>query len=217
MSLLENNLGLAKKIASKYSKNGQHEFDDLYQEACFALWNAEKDFDDSLNVPFGAFAGRRIQFHLLNYMRFNNVIKTPHDIVQLASNIKKYELENESFQFLAERFGFSKNKVEAALERIRTSILSIDAERKNSKDNSNETWADYIAEDDENRCDLEINLFLDKLKPKDRVIMKMLLDGYQQKEIADAIGTSAGNVWGFITRIRNRHYRLRDEYVGVSN
>lgn len=58
--------GKARNWSTKY------EFDELYQTALIALWKAYGKYDASIvNVPFGAYAGKFIDYDLLAFNRKN--------------------------------------------------------------------------------------------------------------------------------------------------
>lgn len=117
--LVEINIGLVKKFASKYSKGSIIPFDDLFQEGCLALMNAIDNYDISYESKFAVYAGEYIKgkikcykdsneysfsicrdtvSKLNTYMRFKNSNYTDEEIAKKRKmNIEQLKKFKEDF------------------------------------------------------------------------------------------------------------------------
>lgn len=211
MNRFEDNLGLVRKIAHRYARNTRYDYDDLFQEGSIALWQASLDYKEG-DIPFGAFAGQRITFHIMNYMRDTNLVKTSARVVTLAMFIKKRDLQHSSVSEIKKLVKDSEATIESALEHLKRDLLSLEYEYKR-RDNK-ETLMQFFRISDNHHDNALHSMFLDTLKPKDRFIFEKWAEGYQQPEIAEMIGTSRGNVSNFMIRVRKANAELRKELKG---
>ncbi len=87
--------GLIAKIAWSFARSTRMDFDDLFQEGCIALLEAEEKFDPDRGVRFSTFAYWAIKNHILNYInREKKKTLLPLDDEQLpADSGKKQEGE----------------------------------------------------------------------------------------------------------------------------
>jgi len=81
--ILENNLGLTKKIANKYvQKIPQSECSDLESEGVFGLLKAIEKYNPALNIPFSHFALPVMENHIkTNMNKYLRTIKLPTNFI----------------------------------------------------------------------------------------------------------------------------------------
>lgn len=87
--LFELNMGLVKKIASKFTARGL-EFDDAVQIGGIGLYKAIEKFDFSFNVQFSTYAVPMIMGELKRFLRDDGIIKASRSVKENYSRIMRF-------------------------------------------------------------------------------------------------------------------------------
>lgn len=212
MCRFEDNIKLAMKLAKKYSRITRHEYDDLFQIASLALWQASEMYDEEGEVPFGAFAAQRIVFAILNYMKVNNLIKVPRTDVDNAVSINKKKLQDESPEVIAEKLGITVNSAKNALMHLKLDVKSLEYKYKH-KNGETRTLGDYVPLHINFIEELEIKHLKKELKPRECEVVELMLSGYSQREVADMYNMTAANIFRILQIVRRKLQPLKEAYT----
>jgi RNA polymerase sigma-B factor len=88
--LVQQNIGLVKKLASQIQAKCHENYDDLVQIGCLGLIKAVERFDLKKRVPFYAFALPFIRGEILHYLRDKSfLVKIPRKEQELYASIPK--------------------------------------------------------------------------------------------------------------------------------
>lgn len=87
--LFEMNMGLVKKIASKFTARGI-EFDDAVQIGSIGLYKAIEKFDFSFNVQFSTYAVPMIMGEIKRFLRDDGIIKVSRSIKENYCKIMSF-------------------------------------------------------------------------------------------------------------------------------
>lgn len=211
MHKVEDHLRLVGKIAMRYSKITRMEFDDLYQEGCIGLMRACNEYIEG-DVPFGAFAGQHIQFAIFNALTKNNLIYVSANIVMHAGKIKKTDLQDEPVGVIAEKLGISLYAATHAVNHLKREVLSIDYEY-NNRDDDVMSLSDLIRDDVDFETELLLEQLTAELKPKEKIIVEMVIDGHSYDEIAKRINFSTRSVNSYLVNIRKGMRKRKGELL----
>ena len=91
--LFELNMGLVKKIASKFTARGI-EFEDAVQIGSIGLYKAIEKFDFSFNVQFSTYAVPMIMGEIKRFLRDDGIIKVSRSIKENYCKIMSFLEEN---------------------------------------------------------------------------------------------------------------------------
>lgn len=172
--LLVNNERLINSIVKRFCGRGV-EYDDLFQLASIGFLKAIEHFDESFSVRFSTYAVPMIMGEIKRFLRDDGCIKVSRIIKSLSYKINAY-LESEkqkgkappSVDQLAEIFGAQKEDV----------ILAIGA--------SKQVVSIYESVNDDGNKPIEVIDLIgggdDEEKILDRVMIKNLLDGLDERE-----------------------------------
>ena len=179
-------LGMVKSLICRLNYPSQIEFDDLVQVGIIVLLNCIDKFDPTRNIKFVTYAQRSVYNRLINYINRWRISFSipPCDWKQFTGKIKvnkKYYISGKDF----ERKSFS-----------------IDNLTYIQKDMLGKSYDPY--------SQMELNLFLDKLGPRERLILlqKDILGG-TCKEISNYHKITQQRVnqiyWASIMRLRKMY------------
>ncbi len=104
--LLNQNKGFIEQIVRKFcSKNPNYDFDDLFQEACIALWKSVNKYDPKRNgkSSFSTFAHTVIFNDVLQSIKRQNKVIKNENSIELYKN-KKREEKNENNEYNESNF-----------------------------------------------------------------------------------------------------------------
>ena len=172
--LLVNNERLINSIVKRFCGRGV-EYDDLFQLASIGFLKAIEHFDESFSVRFSTYAVPMIMGEIKRFLRDDGCLKVSRIIKSLSYKINAY-LESEkqkgkappSVDQLAEIFGAQKEDV----------ILAIGA--------SKQVVSIYESVNDDGNKPIEVIDLIgggdDEEKILDRVMIKNLLDGLDERE-----------------------------------
>lgn len=121
-ALIENNLGLVRSIAFRFTGRGV-EFEDLVQIGTLGMLKAIKSFDSSYGTVFSTYAVPLIIGEIRRYLRDDGMIRVGRKTKQLGAKIlrlrEEYVAENgfePSVDKLCELSGIERNEVVFALD-----------------------------------------------------------------------------------------------------
>jgi RNA polymerase sigma factor (sigma-70 family) len=83
---VESYLNLAKSIVSKFEKKQRIEDSEMYSCACLALMDAKESFDSSKGA-FSTWATRKINQHIINYLRKNKNYRKIEMLGESSTNV----------------------------------------------------------------------------------------------------------------------------------
>lgn len=167
-----------------YAMSKGLQIDDLYQFARIGLWNGCKSFDETKgNGTFRGHAIRNIKWYVL----------------------RAIQIQNSKFQYYKSRPNDDENRV---------NVLSINA-KLNWVDSDELTYEDVLSSDNIYNFEStnpEAELFssfgeqeiLRVLKPKDKELVQMRVDGLTYQEIANYYCTSRQNIQAKLKRIQRK-------------
>lgn len=200
--LWEQNYLFIKKIASRYS--AQAEFDDLIQEGYFGLYSAAMKYNSQCGVLFLTYASYWIQQKMIRYFQNNgNTVRIPVHIVEMLS---KYRRITRQFQM---EYGRKPTECEYAdmLNTAQSNVGNLQkvACMRNPQSliahvgEGEDELGDFISSDvnvenivvhdvDHERMSKILRGIIAQLPEKKQMIMKMRADGFNLKEIGDAMG-----------------------------
>lgn len=194
--LCNENMGLVRKIASGFSKNGASQ-EDIVQTGAIGLIKAIDNFDISVGVQFSTYAVPMILGEIKRFLRDDGLIKVSRSVKQTAQKgakareeLKKTLGREPTIKEISAKCGISTEDL----------ICSFDASREPESidcevfENSGETVSERIksADDTEKITDrILVEEMLSKITPRERqvIVMRYFKDRSQQ-EIADMIGIS---------------------------
>ena len=196
--IVERNLGLAAKIASRFTGRGV-DYEDLFQVASLALIGAIDRFDDSKGFRFSTFASPTIIGEIKNYFRDKTRLLhiTRNDSEQLLKyNEVKAALEKQgifAISEIAKEMNVSEERV-LELTEMQTSLGVSSLDRFVGDDGEN-ALLDLIGQEDSRYSQIELREDIDRitkiLDEKEKIIFRYrLMDRISQKEVAKLIDTS---------------------------
>jgi RNA polymerase sigma-B factor len=200
--LIAENLGLARRLAHRFSHRGQS-YDDLAQVASIALIKAVDRYDPDRNVKFSTFATGTIIGELKRYFRDRGwAVRAPRRIQELYLEL------GTTIELLGHQFGRSPTVSElagatdASEESIVEAIEAGQGYRSASLDApaiGGATLGDTLWSEDSGTALVEERSVLEpalaQLPERNRDIVKLrFIDGLTQSEIASRIGISQMHV-----------------------
>ena len=216
--IVERNLGLAAKIASKFIGRGV-DYEDLFQVASLALIGAIDRFDVTKGYRFSTFASPTIIGEIKNYFRDKTRLLhiTRNDSEQLMKyNEVRDRLEKQgifSIDSIAKEMGVPEERVMELTEM--QSSLGVSSLDRLISDDSDNALKDLIGEEDFSFERIELREDLDRivsvLDEKEKIIFGCrFMDKISQKDVAKRIGTSQM----YVSRAERRIIRKIKELFG---
>ena len=207
--LFEQHIYLAERLAKKYTNSSikqKIEYDDLYQEASIALYKASETYNPVLNDSFIPYAVKMIQYGIYEYLRKQNNLYTPRNIVIIAGIINRKNMVDWSASDIAAELNIPKHHIEHALQFFKQPPPKSIFSPIQSAEIGGKTLIDIIP-GIENKFlnDIDINAFLYSLDERSKRVLKLRLDGFTQYEIADQIGISQTLVRRILGRIKDAY------------
>ena len=219
MCRVTDNIGLAKHIANKFAQRTIEPFDDLFQAGCIGLMRADREYIEG-DVPFGAFAGKHIQWEIYSLLKKSNIISEKVHIRDLATTVKKRNLLDEPIEETAMLLNRTEEEVERAVNYVRAEVLSLDYKIYSSKNGDTvDDFHNKYAYEVEFDADVYLDQLLDSIPVQYREALKMYYYGFSNKQIASKLGikelTAANKVMTGKARIREKKEELLDEIYSV--
>ena len=190
------NMGLVRRIASGFSKNGAPD-EDLIQTGAVGLIKAIDNFDISLGVQFSTYAVPVILGEIRRFLRDDGLIKVSRSMKQTAQKGMrareelKIKLGREpTIREISEITDLSCEELVCAFDAVREP----DSINQALYDDSDETLSDSLTagnEEEKITDRILIEQLLEKVEPRERqVIVLRYFKDKSQREIADMLGIS---------------------------
>lgn len=211
----ENNR-LIWSIAYKYIKRGTSfglQVQDLYGICSIGFIKAFNHFDpDTYNVKFSTYAVPKMIGEMQRYFRDNaGDVKFPRRIVTLANKISRENLYEETPELLSLHFDITIEEAEEVLEYFRTRNARSTEERAFTSDGEDITLGDQLGDKKMfDHTEIDVNLFLESLKPRDRKMIELVMIDKTQYEIGDELGISQVQV----SRLLKQLYPTVEKFFG---
>ncbi|WP_340397781.1 sigma-70 family RNA polymerase sigma factor [Paenibacillus sp. FSL E2-0202] len=203
------NLGLVHHIANKFRNriNQGFGYEDLASEGTIGLIKAFEYFDPSKvkgEIRFVTYASHMIQGYIQNFLAAKgSSVKTPRSILQAMRVIVKTNLIDASTAEIVEKTGLTLDEAKDGLlflenQKIASLDFQIDDENESS------ILLSMIPSADDS-THLFVTEFIENLKDRDQVIIKMLMNGANQRNIAEELGVTQSYISRLILRIGKRY------------
>lgn len=203
---------IVRMAAGKISRSRSDLFEDLFQVGRMSMLRLFKHYDDTLGIPFEAYAMKSLIGHMKNFLRDKSwYIQVPRRVkekgllVQQTIDHLTSELERSpKIEEIAAHLELSEEEtIEILVGREYYHYTSLDTPLSNGGDSA--TIGDLIAVQADEYSALEKRLDLEeameKLKPDEqRVLLLGYQDGQSQRNIASQLGISQMSV----SRIQKR-------------
>lgn len=206
---IEQHIKLAHKVANRYLGRLNHtldQYDDVLQLALVGMVKAYKNFNPKeYNTKFSTYAVPMMLGEIQRYFRdYDTLVKFPRIFKQIWRAVAKYDLEEETYEVIAEKTGYELRFVEKAMPYYEKSrALSINQQCYDSGQGDTEiTIQDRLASY-EDFTNIIVNDFINTLDERDQLILKMtLIDDATQSEIGKVIGVSQVQVSRLLKKIK---------------
>lgn len=192
-----------------HSLAGVVPLEDLVSEGYIGLLKAYDKYDESKNIKFVTYGGRLAYLSMLTFMKNSTSgAYYPHQIRDLASKIRKRNLQNHSVEELMAMWGNTRNAVTGAL-------LFLDHKDPESlsevrRDTESATLADAIPSPDDDTW-IYTNEFRDKLNSREKFVLDHLLLEKNCREISEMLNRTTSAI-----QVNVRNMRVKyNEYMGV--
>ena len=206
--LIQENSGLIWSVAKRFTGRGT-ELDDLYQLGCLGFIKAVDGFDLSYGTQFSTYAVPMIMGEIKRFLRDDGTIKVSRYIKILSIKInqcideyKKNNNESPTVDYLAKKFGVSKEDIILALG-AQAKPLSLYENVKDGQDKPIELIDKIACEDKEDDFldMIMLKRMIQELDERERkVIILRYFSDRTQSEIAKLLGVSQVQV----SRIENK-------------
>lgn len=206
MSLYDEHEGLIKMMASAYKKKWSNlDYDDLYQEASIAMWQAESTYNSSMG-SFKNHALKQMKCYIMKYLYKQNQLYTPKHVIDTAAIIKRSNLEDGSPAEIAEYIHKDVKEVQDALRHLKinhkNNFISID------DDLNIPSWNETV---DVVIVNGEFEQFTSILDDREQLI----LDTYQKvkntTDLAATLGVSQAQASRLLSKVKNRYLQYTQE------
>lgn len=209
MNLYEEYQWLIAVMAKSYKRkwNGL-DYDDLYQAASIALWQAQEKYDECKG-EFQHYALKQMKGYLLKYMYTQNQLHTPKNIVDVATVIRRLQLENDDPSEIAEYISKNINDVHNALNHLKinaeSNFQSLDAIDVRNEDSTTE---DVIVS-------VNFQQFTNTLNTRE----KLLLDKYRELrstiKVAACLNITQPQVSRLLNKIKHKYLSYSEGHQNV--
>lgn len=195
--LVENNIGLVRSVAKRFSNRGC-EYDDLIQIGSIGLLKAIKKFDTEYNVKFSTYAIPMIIGEIKRFLRDDGIIKVSRNLKEIANraHIAKEALEKDfgrepTISEIASVLEISKEDLAVALESVQSTEYLY--ETIHQDDGSPILLIDRISYNEGEDIDvidrIALKEMLTALDPKERqIIMLRYFKDMTQCQVAKMLG-----------------------------
>lgn len=218
--LLKANIKMVHKIVNKiYPKinDAAIDYDDLFSEGCIGLLIAIRRFDSLKGFKFSTFAYSQITVRILTYVDRTKHVKVPMHIIYTALKINKQNLQHEPVHIIAKQLSCPKSRVEHALIYLRSASISMDTPIAISSDDSEvKMLKDVIRAPQEDLTYIFLDDFFQRLTPIEHETLKMLMDGYERKEIIKYHGQSRGAIFERIQALKRKYSAWQKSEDGLT-
>ncbi|MBQ9118323.1 MAG: sigma-70 family RNA polymerase sigma factor [Clostridia bacterium] len=221
--IAEKYLYIAEILAKKFVGRGVP-YDDLYQEASYALLRAIDRFDISQGVQFSTFVTPTVTGELKNYFRDKTrMVKLPRRLSELSVAVKKYcdsyLAKNGAQPTVTEIATALQAEEEEVIKVLETGgTLSLDKVEENSEKGGSRSLLDAfpVGEEDFERIETRETLkeaMKDLSLPEKKLILYRYRDNLSQTETAKRLGVSQM----FVSRTERKLMKLLKERLQEEN
>lgn len=198
---IEKNLKLVtfclKKMLRRIHSHPSMEFDDAFSVGSIGLLKAYRTFDPTLYpVKFSTYAVPTILGEVSRALRdTNSLIKFPRSVKDNAAKILMEDMVEESVECIQEKLGMSRKEVVEAFDLLSShQILSINQPVKQTRYDSPVLIEDTMGYEVEYNENITVAEILGCLKEKEKQVVLLIVEGYEQKVIANKVGVSQAQI-----------------------
>lgn len=224
--VIKDHLRLVHMVIRKYTKvaiNQGISYEDLYSEGCIGLLKAFDKYDptkfEGKVTKFSTYAVPMILGEVQRFLRDKGrLIRTPRAIALILPRVMRMINDGYSTQKIANELQCDEENILAVLDYQRESNAIALDQPIHSFDNENLTVMDQVGTI-EDFSGAYMNEILERLSEREQTVVKLRMDGYEQREIGQRIGLSQVQVSRILAQIRDQikefsnQYREEDEIV----
>lgn len=208
------NSKLIWSVVQRYKTRGQklgQDPDDLYNLAFIGFAKAFNNFKpEEYAVKFSTYAVPMMIGELQRWFRDNvGDVKFSRAVIDLANKIGRDDMADEKKETIANHYDVTLKQVNDALGCIFYRKASSTDEVTFAGEDQEITLGDMIG-DDADYSEVNVNVFLDSLEPRNRKIVELTLQGLKQEEVGEEIGISQVQV----SRLLKKLYPRIEEFFG---
>lgn len=202
--------------AYRYVKKGNAlglQIGDLYSLCGIGFLKAFERFDpDNYNVKFSTYAVPMMIGEMQRYFRdHEGDLKFSRRVIELSNKIARAGLEEEKPELISLHFDVTIDDVTEALEFFRIKNARRIEETIYSSDGEEITLGDQLGTNKmSDHTEIDVNLFLESLKPRDRKMIELTTHGKTQLEIGEELGISQVQV----SRLMRSLYPTIEKFFG---
>lgn len=207
--VIQKNLRLVHHIANKFRNriNQGFGYEDLASEGTIGLIKAFEYFNPSKvegEIKFVTYASRMIQGYIQNFLAAKgSSVKTPATVLNAMRAIVKANLLDASIAEIVEKTGLTLDEANDGLLFLENQkIASLDFQIDDKNESSN--LLTMIPSSDDSTY-IFVTEFIEILKERDQIIIKMLMTGAKQSVIAEELGISQSYISRLVLRIGKRY------------
>ncbi len=197
--IVENNIGLIWSVVKKFTNRG-HDADDLFQIGAIGLIKCIKKFNLEYDVKFSTYAVPMIIGEIKRFLRDDGMIKISRPLKELHVKVKylhdtmlKETGEEPKISEMAKRLNVNIEELLLSMEACKDieSLYSVVYQGDGNSIYLIDKISSQGSEEDVIIENLTLNEILDKLKPKEREIIKLrYFQDKTQTEVAYEVGVS---------------------------
>ncbi|WP_438491045.1 sigma-70 family RNA polymerase sigma factor [Paenibacillus sp. IHBB 3054] len=213
--VIRENMGLVHHIANKFRVrvNQGVGYDDLASEGSIGLLKAFEYFDPTKvegGIKFATYAARMIQGYIQNYLNSKgSSVKTPASILKVMRVIHKENLFCASASEIVEKTGLTLAEANSGLLFLENQqVASLDVQL--SEDMESSSLLSMIPSTDDS-THMFVSEFIESLKDREQLLIKMLMAGTKQHVIAEELGISQS----YISKLTLRIGKKYKKYLGI--
>lgn len=202
---------IIKKIVNKQCKGIKNIYsidkDDIKQIALIGFLQAYKEYNTSYNTKFSCYAYDMVRWHILKTLRTKrDIISFPQSFGVVWSIASKHHYTIRNLDEILKRKpkNISDKQVKRAMEWYGCNIpISLDGEiTYSNKPENDKLLYEIIKGSDNDITSAVVNDFLDTLTTKQEMVVRYLLEGKTQKEIAKLLDVTQPQVCRIIKSIQ---------------
>lgn len=211
---IEKNTPLVDHIIKRYF-NLYRDKEDLFQIGNMALMDAIYKYDVNMESKFSTFAYKYIYFNILNYIKNDNLIRTPHYIYELEYKVNAlYEEYNKQGKNLTDEEIIKSLKItKAKLALIRKSKLSMSSLSIIDNYYYDKGFDDVAQEN----VSIKVEELLSTLTTREYYVIEQLfgLNGKERKTQVE-IGYDLGLAQSIVSRLKQRALKKINSYAKLN-
>ncbi|UXQ89041.1 RNA polymerase sigma-F factor [Bacillus phage Thurquoise] len=193
--------GMVYKLAVRFSRSRQHEFEDMFQEGLTILLEVVDKFDTESGNAFSTYAYPHVLGRMNNVRKRYNPMKISANITEITSKVRKHKLTEKSEKEIYEFFNkeYELKWVRASLEHMRRGKVS-SLEKPFSEDEESD-WAatlkEVVSEDVNGSWELLLDIkgCIPSLTSHEQYVFReYCLKDRMQADIADELGVKPQTV-----------------------